>query len=294
MPVGWRRGLAAILCLISMTLPAGAAEFRLGVYDSDDDYIAGVMRLALKAEGGNHSLQVIEHHVPQNRALRDLDDGTAPYNVFFSGYDPEREQELRMVAVPLTRGLLGYRLLAVRAADAPLFANIHSLQELTATVTVGAGASWPDTPIMAAAGFRVVTGPDESLWPMLKRGRFTAFPRGLNEIAPELQRANTSLSDNFVAVPNLMIAYRYDSFFYVANQDEELARILEIGLAAAYADGSFMAHFKGHPDIAASLQEMAAHRRTIFWLDNPLLGERIRSIPDFYWQDFSPAGAAAD
>ena len=283
----WLRRIAvpllALCSLFAAPLPLGAEEFRIALYDEDDSYMVGVLRLALKAQGGDHSVIEILHPVPQSRAMRELADGRADFNIFYTGYSVEREQTLTQVNIPLSRGLLGYRFLAILAANQEVLKAVHSFDDLARTVTFGSNASWPDTPIMRGAGLEVVTAPTDTLWPMLKRRRFLAFPRGMSEIAPELTRENADLQAPLIADPWVMLAYRYDTFFYVAHRDSQLAEIIEDGLKRAYDDGSFMDHFQHHPVIRASLDEFAAHPRRIFWLKSPNMSEATKAIPDKYW-----------
>lgn len=272
-----------------LALTAGAAtraeEFRIPVYDSDDSFFVQVLHLALSANGGEHSIKTFEHPVTQSRTLRELQDGK--FNIFYSGYAASRERDFIQVNIPLSRGLLGYRFLAIRTSNAGIFQSIRSKADFQHLMTLGANSSWPDTDIMRAAGLDVVTAPTEALWPMLRRNRFLAFPRGMSEALPEIRREGAEPGNPLILEPRFMLAYRYDSFFYVPKNQPHLAAIVENGLRAAYDNGSYMKLFEAHPVIQAAFEEIRARPRTVFWIDTPDMSERTRNIPDRYW--LSPA-----
>lgn len=255
-------------------------------------YQQGLFALALEHADGDHTYDYVPFRVNQGRAFRELAAGTAAFNVIDSGYDRERETMLTMVYVPLTRGLLGHRLLAVRQDKMARFAGIDTFAALRAAVSFGSGPTWPDTAILRHAGLRVVTGEKNQLYSMLRRERFLAYPRGVQEITAEIAFHNAApVQPHLEIEPTAMLAYRYDAFFFTAPGDTRRAEILEEGLLNAYDSGAFMDYFRTHPDVQRGLAEVGAHERRVFRLENPSLSDRVRQIPARYWHDFD---AAAD
>ena len=277
--------LTSLLWLLSPVTGAAAhaEEFRIPVYDSDDSFVIEVLHLALATEGGGHTIKTFEHTVTQSRTLREMQDGK--FNIFYSGYSAAREQDFIQVNFPVSRGLLGYRFLAIRAENAGVFTTVRTAADLRRLVTFGSNSAWPDTDIMRAAGLEVVTAPTEALWTMLRRDRFLAFPRGMNEALPEIRREGADDANRLILEPHMMIAYKYDTFFYVARDKAHLAAIVESGLRAAYENGSYMALFERHPVIKAAFEEIRARPRTVFWFDTPGMSERTKNIPARYWID---------
>ncbi|WP_262689946.1 hypothetical protein [Kordiimonas aestuarii] len=275
--------LIAILSLLltGASKSALAEEFRIPVYDGDDSFVIQVLHLALKAEGGDHSIETFEHPVTQSRTLREMQSGK--FNIFYSGYSRERERDFTQVNIPLSRGLLGYRFLAIQAENDSIFTTVHTFADFQRLVTLGSNNSWPDADIMRNAGLEVVSAPSEALWGMLKRGRFLAFPRGMNEAMPEIAREGADKATPLILEPNYMLAYKYDTFFYVPREKHHLAAIVERGLRAAYDNGTYIKLFNSHPVIKAAFLELKAHPRTIFWIDTPNMSERTKNIPDEYW-----------
>ncbi len=276
-------GLFIVNFLLTISSTSAAADFHLPLYDSDDKYFADVLRLALKAEGGKHELIIHDHTVGQLRTMRELEEGK--FNIFYTGYSREREQTFIQINIPLARGLLGYRVLAIRQVSEDLIRQLHGFEAFKSVVTLGANASWPDTGIMQSAGLQVITAPTDALWPMLKRGRFLAFPRSIIEVKPELERFDTDANNPLIIAPDVMLAYRYDTFFYVAKGRDDLARIVEDGLKAAYEDGSFMAHFNADPNMAYAIRQLKDHPRKIHWINMPDMSETTHTIPEKYWHD---------
>lgn len=260
---------------------AHAEEFRIPVYDSDDSFIIQVLHLALATEGGEHSIKTFEHTVTQQRTLRELQEGK--FNIFYSGYSAEREKDFLQVNIPVSRGLLGYRFLAIREENSGVFTTVRSKDDLRRLVSFGSNSAWPDTGILRAAGLEVVTAPSDALWTMLKRNRFLAFPRGMNEALPEIKREGADAENALMLEPHMMVAYKYDTFFYVPRDKAHLAAIVESGLRAAYENGSYMKLFENHPVIKAAFDEIRARPRTVFWIDTPDMSERTKNIPAKYW-----------
>lgn len=276
--------LLVLSSAMMISVPGTGASFHLAQRPKDDDYMAGLLALALESHGGDHDLAVtVMSFGTQSRALRSIADKTTPANIYYSGYSRDREQELSMVAVPLTRGLLGYRLLAVRAEDEGRLSEVRSIEDMR-DVRVGSGKDWPDTRILQQAGLRVVTASGANFWHLLHRHRFDVFPRGMNEITFEFRRPDLRkhLADMTVD-PHLMLAYRLDYFFYMAKEDAALAQIVEAGLKKAYENGSFMAYFNQYEAFQGVIKDQARLKRKVLWLDNPDLSDTVRAIPERFW-----------
>lgn len=277
-----------LVCLAS--LPVLSVEFRMIAPPDIEhgDYEARLLRLALDHLDGEHVLIFVPAMGSQERELRTLAAGLAQYNVHYSGYSTQREAILKLVPIPLTRGLLGHRVFVIRP-DFPAGINtVRSLEAFARQVPLATGASWPDRYILQTAGFSVLAG--GSVWELLDRGRVAAVPMGVDEVLPHLaalDKAGT-YSTAFAVHPRHMVAYRYDSFFYVAPDDLERAALIEEGLQRAYKSGAFMELFESFPPIAGGLRFIQENKPIIFNLDNAGLSETIRAIPDDYWHKFTP------
>lgn len=94
----------------------------------------------------------------------------------------ELDNNMKVIPIPLTRGLLGYRIFFIRNSDKVMFSSIKTLEELK-KIKAGQGANWGDIKILKYNNIKVVEGVNySSLFPMLENNRFDYFPRGVNEI----------------------------------------------------------------------------------------------------------------
>lgn len=274
--------LLLILGLLLMA-PATAQTFRVGVLHGDTeifDYELSVLKLALAHAPGDHTLEVVPlPETPQQRIFAMLDSAWEPINVFFSGYSPERERRLLQVNIPLTRGLLGYRLMVVKAERLAELKGIDSLAELR-RYRIGSGIGWPDNDVLQANGLEVITSRYDNLWRMLAMERFDLFHRGVQEIYTELARPE---HQQLAVLPGMMVVFPYDYFFYVSVNRPDLHDLLLTGLVNAYNSGAFMANFLSHPAIRRALEDGELTSRRVVRLALPETYQSLDVIPQRYW-----------
>lgn len=257
----------------------------LGAGEQVFAYEISVLKLALAHSGRETELVITPLTMPQERAFLELESGRAQFNLFFSGFSQEREARFRQIDIPLSRGLLGHRIFITKERFSDDLANVDDLDALKRFAVVGSGNGWPDTRIFEAAGFTVQRSGYENLWKMLAKERINTFNRGIHEAYVEIGIRKPEL-ENLVVDPHLMVRYRFDYLFYVRKDNEELAELLETGLKRAYESGAFMDNFRSHPMIRTVIDQANPNERLTFDIDNPLMTERQRVIPDRYWHKF--------
>ncbi|MHA7773693.1 hypothetical protein [Roseibium sp. M-1] len=268
-------------------------KVHLGLLEAGEEVFAyeiSVLKLALANCGCETDLVVEVLDMPQERAFLELENGKSSFNLFLSGFSREREERFRQIDVPLTRGLLGQRVFITTEGFEDKLAAIRTLDELREFAVIGSGTGWPDTRIFEAAGFNVQPSSYDTLWRMLAKERINSFNRGIHEAYVEIG-IQKQMHPNLVVDPHLMVRYRFDYMFYVRKDDRVLGDILETGLRRAYENGSFMKHFYQHPMIRTVIDRANPAGRLTFDIDNPLMTERQRAIPDEYWQTFSAEDA---
>ncbi|NVJ71551.1 MAG: hypothetical protein HWE08_14420 [Alphaproteobacteria bacterium] len=283
-----------LLVWLLISAPSAFAEtFKIAIASDDDLYVAEILKLAVNAAGGDHSVEVVRiAPIAQGRALRALADGRAAYNVLYSGYSMQREQELTMVDFPLTRGLLGYRVLAVRPNAKRPLSSEALFDPQGKPVCFGSGNDWPDTAIMRLAGLCVVTAADENLWPMLMRGRFEAFPRSVIEAKSEIAMISGGEEGPPPVIDqNLLLAYKQDLFFFMPLRAKEQAKLIEDGLKKLHAEGRYDPFFYSIPIVKEALEELITHPRTVVRLETPKEFVALNQIPERYWYDFDDASS---
>jgi hypothetical protein len=267
---------AALACLL-MAAAAACQAGRVVTYPSPnpndhayrqalpDRYRVALLQAALARAGKGYELRAATVRMPQGRMVEELRHGR-DVDVMWTMTTPERERANAAIRVPLYKGLIGWRLLLVRAADLPKFAAVRSLDDLKKLVALQ-GHDWPDTDILRANGLRVVTGANyELLFSMLAKRRGDYFPRGATEIWNE---ADAYRGLDIVVEPTIALHYLAASYFFVNASDHELAEDLRKGLEAMVADGSFDRIFHRYHDEA--LQAANLKGRRVFELANPLL-----------------------
>ncbi|PVY77526.1 hypothetical protein C8D92_103213 [Tamilnaduibacter salinus] len=244
------------------------------------DYELSVVRLALEHAPGDHTLRIVPlEGMTQQRILTTLETPNPRINVFFSGYSPVREDRFLQVDVPLTRGLLGYRLLVTPRKALKERAPLADIKDLR-PFRIGSGIGWPDTRILSNNGLKVITSTYDNLWRMLEYGRFEFFHRGIQEVFTELARDNRQL---LTVEPRIALVWRYDYFLYVSRERSELHDILTTGLLNAYRSGAFMDHFRQHPTIQKALRQARLTDRTLIRLALPDAFKSLNTIPDRFW-----------
>lgn len=271
------------LLLSSLLVPAPAwseehsQSYTLWYRNYDSGAVRSLLELALDKtpEYGAYRLLRSEE-MAQGRALRELARKDSEFlDIATVATTQERERDLHAIPVPIDGGLLGLRVCVTTRDRMSRFEGITSLEDLRKRgIVIGQGAHWPDTPILEAAGVRVVTHSRyEVLFRMLENGRFDCFARGVSEVLYDLeQHANP----NLVIEPDLLITYPMPSYFFTAPDDHETAQRIRLGLERAIKDGSFARYLKtwyGRP-----VEQLELKRRMTIDLPNPYLSEESARI----------------
>ena len=193
--------------------------------------------------------------------------------------------KLRPVRIDIMRGIVGFRLLVIRATDQARIAQMDGVA-LRRQLTFGLNSQWADLPIMEADGFSVTTSSGyEDLFKMLVAGRFDAFPRGLNEARRELDERK-DIYPQLAVETTKALYFPYPIYFWVNKSNSALADKIERGLRLSLADGSFRKLFETYH--AADIASIRREKRQVILLDNPVLPAGAVP-PDTSW--WWPGGA---
>lgn len=275
-----------IALVVWLFWPAGAVAQTLITYprpessaDERASYPVALLALCAARMEQRYHFRPSALQAQQSRNIRLLAEGRH-LDILWAVTDAERERLLLPIRIPIDRGLIGWRLLLVRAADEARFSRIRRVTDLAA-LRAGQGHDWPDVEVLRANGFTVATGSTyEGLFGMLALGHIQYFPRALSEIWPE-QAARADLG---IAVEKtLALHYPEALYFFVNRNNTGLAQELTACLNSAIDDGSLQALFNTY--YGAAIVKAELDRRTIFELDNPLLPPET-PLAAKYW--FSP------
>ncbi len=230
-------------------------------------YIQRIVRLALARVDKSWEVSPVDLEMAQTRSMLELVAGKSPVDLMWTVTDRQREASgLIPIRLPVDRGLMGWRLLLVRADDLPRWKSLGSLEELRQRLA-GQGHDWPDTAILRANKLPVATSTGyDALFRMLLAHRFDYFPRSILEIDGEL--ANNR-HPRLAIVPDLMLLYPTAAYLFVSPRRPALAQALQLGMEAAIADGSFQRLHREQYGALLRAHPVAAHR--VLHLSNPLL-----------------------
>ena len=156
--------------------------------DTRHDYHWRVLQAALEATRSKYGPYTVESSgfMNESRQLLEMHRPSGSINSLALVGSATLDKTLIPVKVPVDKGLLGFRLFLIRAADQPAFTQVRTLDDLR-RFRQGQQTDWVDAAIFRAAGFPVVTGNNyAALFAMLMAGRFDAFGRGVGEIEGEL------------------------------------------------------------------------------------------------------------
>lgn len=265
-----------------------------GPDDLSHQYFVALLKKALAKGADGRPLPKIRAvaEMEQGRAVRELQRGER-LQLAWMGTDLSKEQQLRAIAIPLTRGLIGYRQALVYQPRASQFQQIRALTQLR-KLTACQGLDWPDNHILQNAGLKVQTAPVfENLFKQLNAGRCDYFPRGLYEAQAELVN-RAALYPNIKQATGWLLHYPFAVYFFTNKQQEPLALWIEQGLERMIDDGELLQHMRQHPLTAHvfPLTQYRTYRQ--FDLSNPAITPAHAANPRYFFQpaDFKRKPAA--
>jgi len=228
------------------------------------EYGLALLKLALAKAGGHYRVEQSDTRMQQNRALVELQSDSHRIDIVGTMTSPEREASLLPVRIPLTRGLIGWRIAMLRADRKELFHGVRSVEDLR-KFGAGQGEDWPDVQILRQNGIRVETVTVYStLFNLLNAGLLDWVPRSVNEIWAEAAHHPELAIDPYVAVH-----YVTADYFFVNKKNTALAEEVRRGLEKALADGSFEQLFQLH--YGPLIRQARLDRRLIIELPNSSL-----------------------
>lgn len=179
-----------------------------------------------------------------------------------------KDKQKLVIPQPLTKGLLGYRLLLVRDEFLTKFAQINKPQELQA-LTIGIPQTWADADLFRHNRYKVLEqGTLDDLFLLLIDGTFDYVALGVNEIEEIFHHRAVPIGGISIE-PSLMLYYPFPLVFYVNPNNPVLAQRIKKGLEVIALNGKHEALFsRHHGDV---VQRLNLRNRNIFALANPIL-----------------------
>lgn len=230
------------------------------------DYPVEVLKLALDATGVRYELVTSDRIMNRARAVRQIK-RNREINVFWSMTDKQIERDLLPIRIPITKGLIGWRVAFIRKQDRAKFAQIASLKDMLNFVPVQ-GANWPDTYILRANGFSVNTADLYSgLLEDLLDSKSDFFPRSVIEITNEWEQLKSK--DALFIEEKFVFHYPAAIYFFVNKSNRTLANLIETGLMRTIESGDFERLFL--KTFSKPIETLQVGERQVFRLSNPLM-----------------------
>lgn len=191
-----------------------------------------------------------------------------------------KEGRLRMIPVPLERGLLGWRVPFLLRDQQDLTADVYSLDGLRKLI-VGQGSGWIDAEIYRKAGLitREVQGwRNGEFADQMRSGVIDIFPMGLEESFAYFQPHFRKHEPKIALDQHLLLRYPWYRFVWVTAQPDadELYHALQEGFDTIVANGQFESIWSRYRNMPAAEQWK---ERRIIDLVNPFYDRDIVPIP---------------
>ena len=183
-----------------------------------------------------------------------------------------------LIPLPLMKGLLGYRILIIRAEDKEKFsaiASAHQLQKLR----MGIPSTWADAELFRHNGYRVEEkGSFDDLFERLQNNEFDYVTFGANEVTGVFSE-RAAASGKLIIESSIVVFYPFPLVFYVNPDNEILAERVARGLQAISNNGVLDGIFNRYFDADLTVVDLPS--RTMISLKNPMLPGEMA--------DFKPA-----
>lgn len=153
-----------------------------------NDYGEELLKLVLGKTDDKHSLTRINQSTRNHKRLvMEFDRNQSPCSVLIISSENNRYKEkMRMVPIPLTKGLLRSRVFVYTEGISSNWQETSTFEEIKSGFTIGSGSDWSSSRLLRNEGFFVIHGHSiNTLWRMLHGGRFDLFHRGIYEAYDE-------------------------------------------------------------------------------------------------------------
>ncbi len=213
--------------------------------DQGVNHSLDLLRAALEAskpQYGPYQLQNSTVAMQHKRLLRELAQGQL-INVTVQVSNPEWEQALIPIRIPIDKGLASFRISLIDGRRQEEFRHINSLPQLR-QLAVGVGEQWATRDVYEQNGLRVVTGTSSypGLFGMLMAGRSDYLPRSIEEALRE-QPEQEANYPHLAIEQSFMRYFPVPRYYFVSPQTPRLAERLNAGLEKLIANGEFDRYF---------------------------------------------------
>ncbi|NIY75722.1 hypothetical protein HED22_08710 [Thalassospira sp. HF15] len=249
-------------------------------WEEHREYHIDLLRLALRLSGTDATLVPVCMDYPTEERRIPMLESADQFDTVFFGTNPEREERLLPVFIPIYLGTTGLRLFMLHEDAKEPFSQVQTLDDLR-KLSMGQGLGWPDSEILADNGFNVVSGRYKTLHRMLDAKRFDLYPRAYWQIVGEWNWMKWDAPGIEIAHTTALY-YPQPIYFFVSRKTPELHDIIETGLRRAFSNGMMLELLKTHPDTAPSFSQIDLRNLRVLRIENKNLSDRSREAMDRY------------
>ncbi|MFT6902250.1 MAG: hypothetical protein ACJAXS_002458 [Colwellia sp.] len=254
----------------------------LSTLDTRYQYTYDLLSLIISVtpEFGNSGVEQSLSNMTRSRTLLELISGKY-IQVIAEAPQPEWDEKLIVVPIPIRKGLQGFRLFMINEKSSKLINNVSKLEDLL-TLSTGSGKNWSTKRVLEKAGFNVVTGSNyNGLFGMLSKNRFSTFARGINEVYEELDTQKLT-HPNLMIDDNVLLYIPLATYFYISPKKPLIAERIKVGLLRLIENGEFNKFF--YKNYCEFIMKAQISKRKIFSIPNEFISkERMLSLVN---QDF--------
>ena len=246
-----------------------------------DAYHTELLQLILdEVKPNNFTVKSYDKRVPHLRGFDLLSKGES-LDIMIGYATHERVKKYRAIELPIIKGLNGWRASLVHKDNIEIFKDVSTLEQMRQFIP-GSFHTWTDGKILLANKIQMLSGTDfVGLFRMLDTKRFDYFPLSILELAREAEYYKAQYNLDIAIEPNLLITYPVCFYFYVAKENEALAKVLTDGFEKIIANGKFDALFERHH--RKILDQLLTGDRKVIRLINPLLPSSTPLERDELW-----------
>lgn len=171
---------------------------------------------------------------------------------------------------PITKGLLGYRILITRKNFGSIISHtLESTKQTISTLKAGIPATWADADLFRHNRFQVFEkGSFDEIFHYLSNGECDYVSLGANEVQTVFESI-THKFPNLIIEPDLVLYYPFPLVFYVHPERPELATQIELGLTHLINNGGLDEIFDRY--FGECLGKLNLTNRNMVLLSNPIL-----------------------
>lgn len=216
-------------------------------------------------EYGPYRLVEAHQGLVTQRAVQQVQSGRS-INIFMAVTSPEWESKTIPIRIPIRRGILNYRLLAINKENLSQFETVDTSQSL-GKYKVGLRRGWATVALMDSYDYSVLQASSlDGLYQKLSSYEIDYIPRGINEIFDEVE-SHRQLNQDLIIDPSIAIHTQAPYYIFVSPTEKRLAERLEKGLELMIADKSLKALFDKY--YAHKIAKAKLNKRKIIHLNNP-------------------------